>query len=251
MNPHEHDHAGRNDHGDHHDPPARHGMAVLGTDAVYLSHLPMFMDVHDYQVLLEAEFTGPDGHPHPGYANDRRQHPDVLYTLKPERFVLPEILPGNGAPARSSFRGEVFRHHYERTTPPALTPVSVADALTVTVRRIVHARQFEQNAERPPQLEYILFGKGDELFLAHRINTPPDFDHLLQVRLDVELGDGDLAGGPRVVVPDRADLATERIHAGGGTVSAVLHAGNREIKISIDPVREFYFEEAELAEDHR
>jgi hypothetical protein len=251
MNPHGHDHAGQNDHGDHHDPPARHGMVVLGTNAVYLSHLPMFMDVHDYQVLLEAEFTGADGHPHPGYADDRTQNPDLLYTVKPERFVLPEILPGTGRPERSSFRGEVFRHHYERTDPPAPTPVRVADAVTIMVRSVVHGRQFDRNAERPPHLQYILFGSGDELFLAHLISTPPDFDQLIQVRLDVELGARDLTRGPRVTVPDRADLATERIQTGDGIVPAVLHVDDRDIKIDIDPGHEFYFEEAELAEDHR
>ena len=256
MNPHGHEHAGPEHTGhDHHgeppDPPATHGMAVVGTDSAYLSHLPMFMDVHDFQVLLEVEFIGPDGSPHTGYVDDRRQHPDALYTLKPRQMVLPELFPEDGQTARSSFQGSVFRHHYERVDPPAPTPVKVADAITVSVRRVVHARQFERTAKRPSQLEYILFGNGAELFFAHLISTPPDFDQLIKVRVNANLSDIDLGAGPRVTVPGRADIAAERIEAGGGTVPAVLHAADRDIEIGIDPGPEFYLEEGELEKDDR
>jgi len=247
MNPHGHDHAGQN-HDAQDDPPEVHGMAVIGSDTVYLSHLPMFMPVHNYQVILEAEFTGPDGRPDLGYAEDRKKNPGLLYTLRPKPFVLPELLLRTGPAARSSFTGDVFRHHYERTRPPNPRPVQVANDVTVTVRKVVHGRKFELAAARPPQLEYILFGRGNELFLAHLISGPPDFDQLIQVRLDAELDDTDLARGLRVTVQDRVDRVTDRIQSSGGTVAAVLHASDREIKIRVDPGREFYLEEGELAE---
>jgi hypothetical protein len=234
---------------DHGDPEARvHGMAVIGTDTFYLSHLPMFMPLHDYQVILEAEFTGPDGRPDPGYVEDRKQHPGLLYTFRPEPFVLPQLLPDGGPPKRSSVTGDVFRHHYERTQPPNPRPVEVASGITVTVRTVVHGRKFEPGASRPPQLEYLLFGRGQELFLAHLISAPPDFDQLIQVRVDTELDDGDLARGLRVTVPDRADEARERIRPNGGPLAAVLRPGDQDIKIGVDPGQEFYLEENELAE---
>ena len=38
------------------DPPAGHGMAVVGDKAIFLSHLPMFMVPHNRQFILEAGF---------------------------------------------------------------------------------------------------------------------------------------------------------------------------------------------------
>ena len=39
--------------------------------------------------------------------------------------------------------------------------------VNVTVTRVVHFRKFDPAATKPAQLEYLLFGKGTELFLAH------------------------------------------------------------------------------------
>src|SRR5687768_7566230 len=90
----------------HHPPagdrPAGHGMVVVGTETVFLSHLPMFMEPHDYQVILEASFGAGPGKV---YAEDRKAHLKALvYTVAPEPFVLPDLFPpgpGKPAPLRS------------------------------------------------------------------------------------------------------------------------------------------------------
>ena len=246
MNTHQHEH--------HHpdgdasgDPPGGHGMVVLGAGTVFLSHLPMFMAVHDYQVILEAEFVGPDGLPEEAYAVDRKDHPDQkLYTLAPRPFVLPDILPRDDKPPRlSSFRGNVFRNHFERK---ATDPEQIAQDVVVNVKNVVHGRKFDPAAERPKNLEYILFGRVGDIYLAHLISRPPDFDQLIRVTVDHELSDENLARGLPLSVPDRSNSSSERVREGDGAVSSNLRAPSGDIAVVIEPGVEFYLEEGELAE---
>jgi hypothetical protein len=240
MTEHQHNH-----HPGHGEPPGGHGMVVLGVETVFLSHLPMFMPVHDYQVILAAELVGSDGRPRDEYVKDRMAHPDQkLYTLAPRPFVLPDIFPQGTQPGRLSlFRGDVFRNHFER---PQTRPEIVARDVTVKVKNVVHGRKFDVDSSPPPHLEYILFGAGSELFLGHLISRPPDFDQLIQVRVDHELTDDELAEGHHVTFPDRANTVNERIGPAGGEISARLHAGGQDNLIRIEPLIEFYLEEGDL-----
>src|SRR5437588_459881 len=98
------------------DAPGGHGMAVVGTDGIFLSHLPMFMRPHDYQVILRASFGPADK----TYRADRKAHATTkLYTFAPHSFVLPELFPGqDGKPAHlKKFSGSLVRNHFEQ--PPA------------------------------------------------------------------------------------------------------------------------------------
>jgi hypothetical protein len=37
-----------------------HGMVIVGEETIYVSHLPMWMRPHNFQVILEVTFRGPD-----------------------------------------------------------------------------------------------------------------------------------------------------------------------------------------------
>jgi hypothetical protein len=94
-------------------------------------------------------------------------------------LIAAEIfLPPTSGKPRRSFRAQVFRGHLER--PPR--EVLLGD-VTVQIKRVVHGHEFRPDDKRAENLEYILFGTPDELFLAHRIVTPADFDQLLPVRV--------------------------------------------------------------------
>jgi hypothetical protein len=73
------------------DRPATHGMLMVGSQQIYLSHLPMFHGPHDYQVIVEADL-GQAGNG--VYLEDRKSHPsEKIYTLWPqEAFVLPAMI---------------------------------------------------------------------------------------------------------------------------------------------------------------
>jgi hypothetical protein len=74
-----------------------------------------------------------------------------------------------------------------------------------------HAKQFDQGG-KPEELTYLLFGRDAELFLAHRISEPPDFDQILSVELaGSPLDEEDMKTGVEVVLPGRANTAKERL----------------------------------------
>lgn len=228
------------------DPKATHGMLVVGEETAYLSHLPMFMRPHDFQVLLEAAFTNDAGDAQQVYADDRRTTGTAVYTLKPERFVLTELVGEDGQPARTSFTGTLFRGHFERGGTELLDPV------TVEVRHVVHFRRFDPHAVRPTELTYLAFGKGDERFLAHLVTMPPDFDHVVAMRQapgasGAELTDDVLRNGPALAITGRPDGPGDRLREGDQVAAGLVGDGPAGTDLRLVTGREFYLEEGELA----
>jgi hypothetical protein len=220
-------------------PPATHNMLVVGEQAVFLSHLPMFQVKgedpmpHRYQVILEAKLARQED-----YAKDRREHPGTtIYTLNPEDFILPELV----SRPLSSFKAKtLFRGHLERDGS-----VPVLENADVSVQRVIHFRELDAKAKRPRQLEYLLFGKGDELFLAHLIVAPPDFDQILSVKIAGHpFTDAELAQGVSIVFPKTRNTAATRLKA--QRVAGEATAGSSRKKVQVDVSRELYFEEGEL-----
>src|SRR5262245_15169488 len=229
------------------DQPATHNMLVVGEQTVYLSHLPMFQEEgeppmpHRYQVLLEVTFAKQEG-----YMKDRRGHPTTnIYTLNPARFVLPELVAvdPHHKPLSAFTAQTIFRGHLERDAR-----VPILQEVKVSVKRVIHFREFAPQAQKSPQLEYLLFGKGQELFLAHVITAPPDFDQILAVKVtDQKVSDEDLAKGVSVSFPGTTNAAAARLR------EKQQIAGERKVDnaaapktIHVEVSREFYFEEGEL-----
>jgi hypothetical protein len=229
------------------DPPATHNMLVVGEETVYLSHLPMFQEKgeppmpHRYQAILEVTFAKQEG-----YVKDRREHRTTkIYTLNPESFVLPELVSSDPQhkPLRSFKAKAIFRGHLERKDR-----VPILQNAEVSVKRVTHFREFDPKAKKSPQLEYLLFGKGQELFLAHLITAPPDFDQMLAVKVTGhEFTNEELAKGVSVVFPGTVNAAASRLKekqrlAGEMKVDNVPAPK----KIQVEVNKEFYFEEGEL-----
>lgn len=241
------------------DRPNTHNMLVVGEKTVFLSHLPMFDSVNDqgnqftsphrYQVILEATFTKGGKNLQALYASDRRNNPRTrMYTLQPELFVLPRLFtpPAPQKPLLSSFKGKVFHGHLEREGNRIIAGLENVD---VNVKKVVHSRQFDPRVNKPLQLEYFLFGKGQELFLAHLITKPPDFDQILSVKVvGREFTDNELSRGVRVTIPDRKNVFLERVKEKQQVSGEMRIAGAQTSKIQIQAGTEFYFEEGELRE---
>ena len=225
------------------DRPAGHGMVVVGTETVYLSHLPMFMKPHDFQVVLQASFG--DEHQQ-AYVEDRTAHPrSLVYTLAPAPFVLPDILPpAPGTPPRlRTFRGDLFRGHFEQPGPGT---DQIAADVEVTVDAVVLGHRFDPVAPAPAALAYLLFGAGAgaERWLAHVITGPPDFDQLVSVTIpDGAFTEDALAAGIPLTVPGRKNLAAERVgpDGGGAAVTASATVDGKAVPVELRPQVEFYF----------
>src|SRR5262249_38673881 len=99
-----------------------------------------------------------------------------------------------------------------------------------------------------PRLEYLLFGKGQELFLAHLITAPPDFDQILAVKvIDHKFTNEELTKGILVVFPGTTNAAASRLKE-KQRVAGEMKIDNAPApkKIQVEVNREFYFEEGEL-----
>jgi hypothetical protein len=237
------------------DAPNTHNMLVVGQQAAFLSHLPMFDGVdeakteflspHRYQVILEAVFTGGEKDITELYGKDRGSHPETrIYTLGPEEFVLTRLFTPAREPRLSSFTATVFRGHLEHGGQG----VSGLEGKTVRIKRVVHARKFDPRVKKPDSLEYIVFGKGAELFLAHAIFAPPDFDQVLSATIaGHEITAADLKNDMRLVVPDRKNVVGERLREGEKATAVLSGHGSRDpLKVQVSAPMQFYFEEGEL-----
>ena len=240
------------------DPPHTHNMLVVGKENAFLSHLPMFRALnsentdftspHRYQVILEARFVREGKDLTDIYTKDRESNVGMkMYTIVPApEFVLPRLFtPNTQNPALSSFRATVFRGHFERSSKE----INGLEDVVVDVKRVVHAHKFDPSANKPEKLQYFLFGKGDELFLAHLITKPPDFDQILSVKITGhQFTDEEINRGVSVLFQDRNNTAAQRIKE-NEQAHAQFHVtgAHQFLDSQVQAGTEYDFEEGELA----
>jgi hypothetical protein len=240
------------------DAPYTHNMLVFGEQTVFLSHLPMFDAInktktdfrspHRYQVILEAAFTKEGKGLRDIYVKDRQAHPATrIYTLNPDTFVLSLLFTPTKTPKLTSFTATVFRGHLEQGGKP----VPGLEKILVEVGRVIYGRKFDPRVKNPGTLEYLLVGKGPERFLVHAIFAAPNFDQVVSVKsTGHELTDADLSEDVRVAVPNRRNIAAERLREGEKVQAFLLRLGPAQgktpltIRIEVGP--QVYFEEGEL-----
>jgi hypothetical protein len=234
------------------DGPNTHNMLVFGEQTVFFSHLPMFhglneggtefVSPHRFQVILQAALSRDQM---TSYAKDRQAHPGTqFYTLGPEEFVLTRLFEPKGVPQLKEFTATVFRGHLEARPK---RPVPGLRNAKVKIARVVHGRQFDPRGSKPAALEYLVLGRGPERFLAHAIFAPPDFDHVVQLTsISPDLTDRDLEHDVRVAIPDRKNVATQRLRE-GQRVEGMLRIGSgAPAKVQLEVGKRIYFEEGEL-----
>ena len=112
---------------------------------------------------------------------------------------------------RTLLQGTVFRGHLERSGSE-----KILGDIVVDVKKAIHFREFDPKAMKPSHLEYLVFGKGDELFLAHLITRPPDFDQILSVKVSGHaFTDAELGQGVRIIIPESTNSAPHKIKGKG------------------------------------
>jgi hypothetical protein len=167
-----------------------------------------------------------------------------IYTLSPEKFVLPTLV-STDSPSKPlrSFKAEIFRGHLEKPGN-----ARILREVAVEVKNVVYFREFDHKAQKPSQLEYLLFGKEQELFLAHLITKAPDFDQVVAVKVTGHaFTDDELAKGVQIVFPKTKNAAAARLKEGqtiAGKIGADSASASKMIQVEI--AKELYFEEGEL-----
>ena len=220
------------------EPEGFHGMLLFGHDTIYMSHLPMFTALHRYQGIWEVTF-GASGDQKYRAARAQAGNAGTIFTLAPlEDFRLPDLMA-----SRTSFKADVFIGHFEKPDPRSLLK-----DVTVTLVRPVHFHPFRRADRAPEALTYLVFGKGQELFLAHHIGVAPSYDQVLALSSPAL---GEIPKGAVITLPGRADTlplrATESVSAllaGEGPQAAPGRAV--DLRVS----SEVYLEKGELKPDH-
>jgi hypothetical protein len=140
----------------------RHGMLLFGQDPMYLSLLTTCACSPGYQVLLEARLDGP--------ALDA----GGSYTLDYDPFPINDLEPRDGVPPLTSLPGTLVRGG---------TPI--ATGVRVDIQSVVWFHPVDAGATpgRGQVLEYLFFGRGDQVYLVHPMPAWPSFHQVLAVRL--------------------------------------------------------------------
>jgi hypothetical protein len=234
-----------------------HGMLIIGEETLYVSHLPMWMRPHNFQVILEVTFRGAD-QPQARYVDDRKTTGTRLYTLNPlKQWDIRELAPAGPQrlPSRASFQATIWRNHFEShpVTHPGQKFMIAQDA-EVHVENVVYFQELHPQGPGLQDLEYLLFGKGQELFLAHVITQPPDFDQVLSVQVgNHQFSDEDLLQGVRVLFPGRANTISNKIKEGEQLlgkvqVQVVGQDASGSVDLTVGAGIELYFETEDLAD---
>lgn len=156
------------------DAPGNHGMFMIGSDTLYLVHMPMLThEKHMYQVVLRVMLPVKVMRQ---YQRLRAEHPEAAYNLintEDDTFTLPQLKSGEVR----RFNATIF-DGYSNEGGGKPGPV-IADKVPVVIKDVVVFRHFNFAIDRPEHLVYTLFGDSDEAHLVHYITRDPDFQHIL------------------------------------------------------------------------
>jgi hypothetical protein len=222
-------------------------MLLVGQSPSYLSHLPMFMSPHNYQIILKATL---DDNANSRLRELRARHGrDTLVTVEPGVFAISNLVPVDAdQQALSCFRADVVDGHFEHGGQ------AVASGTPIHVDGVMYFQELDLAAGDPDaeagELEYLLFGDADdELFMAHRIGQRPNFDHVLRITAEgVHFTEAELErqGNPTVTISGRNDAFDERVTK-GEVVAAKSSAGQHfQHELQITAESEIYINEDEL-----
>ena len=227
-----------------------HGMLLFGEETLYLSHLPMFMSPHNFQVILAVTLNDQAA----GRLHDFRAHfgRNDLYTFKLNKFHITDLISRDpGKPALTSFGGSLFRFHFERGGE------SISEQVKVHVTEVLYFQEIGAASPKGSELAYLLFGRGQAKFLVHRITEPPDFDHVVSVNVPGHAFMADKTHGftqsytLRAIgrpIPGRPNRPSDPTKPARTTAAPGHAAGAHEVfDLEVEAVAEIYLEEGELS----
>jgi hypothetical protein len=158
-------------------PVAAQTLLMLGEGPVYLALLPTPDEARDHQIVLETVLLKTGSDPTSIYAQDRHVTDEKTYTLVTEPLVIDDLIAPASSPTRTSFRAQLVRGLAGRGGQPFLENV------TVKVKRVVLARKIQVSSKTGDHLQYFAFGDARQLYAAHVLQTPRDFDQVVAIRV--------------------------------------------------------------------
>ncbi|MCU6501069.1 hypothetical protein LPN04_25005 [Rugamonas sp. A1-17] len=147
-----------------------HGMALFGGEqGLYASHLPMFHAPHDYQVILQVHVADAAID---AALRSRLDGKTALWTIAPEKFELSRLSPASAAPLKQ-FKADLVLGHFEQGGKTQFP------AATIVVDKVLMYRQLSPAQKANASASYVQIGSGRQRYLVKRIDSRPDFDHIV------------------------------------------------------------------------
>lgn len=222
-------------------------MLLFGQDPLYLSLLMPSAGPPGFQVLLEAGFDA-------AALAALRADPGGSYTFDPAPFNVPDLETQDGDLGLAVLDGTLLRG------PAAADGTPVATGAQASLRNLVWFRTVDASAGPAPgqSLEYLCFGRGEHVYLVHRVQSWPSFDQVLTVRFvpgTVTTGIGHpLDDDVALIRFDRAqqaglgrdDTAAQRLTAGQVAIAAFDQtwspSRSRGFTVQLEVERELYLD---------
>lgn len=191
-----------------------HGMLVFGEN--YFSHIPMFHEPHDYQIIMDVKLQHPQ-------LEEGRNFGGELHTFVPDKFSLGDLLNGK----LKTIEGTLFRGNFEKEgAEPLLEDVKAE------VKTILHSKHLSEGSQGSAELEYVLYGSKQDAYLIHPIEGNAGFDQLVSVDASsVQATDEEIARGVLVKVPGRPNVVESRLTS--GTFDAVEVGDGDALQIKV------------------
>lgn len=145
--------------------PAVHGMLLFGKKHNYISHLPMFHEPHDYQLISEVELK--DFEPGTLSKYEKAKLQSGIFTLVPKPMEMSDLLTGT----IKSFTATIYKGHFERGG------TKMGDVI-VSMKMILLGAKL--NKDDKSSSDFLSFGQDGEYFLAHVIKGKPSYDAIYE-----------------------------------------------------------------------
>ncbi len=202
-----------------------HGMVVFGKN--YLSHIPMFHEPHDYQIIMDVKLEHPDLGPDANFGRE-------LHTFVPNKFSLGDLFNGK----LDKIEGTLYKGNFEAEGAQPLQ-----EGVTAKIEHILHSHHLSQDQQGPQDLEYLLYGDRQDAYLVHPIHGNAGFDQVLSVDCrQVNATDQELKDGILIRLPGRPNEVHSRLVEGTPEVGAVEADGDavrlevkKELSILVGP----------------
>jgi len=178
-----------------------HGMTLFGgADKLYLSHIPLYSQPHNKQVLVEVAITA--GVPADALATFSTNN----FTVRPSQFSLYDL----GAGTLTSVKGTIYFGNFESGGRPVYSNV------TFSVKRSIVNRHMANTTPASATLDYVAVGTPANAYLVHIIDKAPSFDQVVSVKLptDSYLDAASLEKGTLVTVTGGVNGIRTRLSAG-------------------------------------
>ncbi len=147
---------------------------------------------------------------------------------------------------RKKIQGDLFRGHFESPAEYPAKAFRIGAGVDIDISHVVHVEKLLPVPTALDHLEYLLFGKGRELFLAHRISRRGDFDQVVSAEIKGhQFLDAELQHGIRIRFGGKANTVAQRL-AEGKPVSGSARVSNKDVAVEVKPTREFYMSERDL-----